>query len=112
MENLLFMFVFGLLACVGVVQMLSWVAIRLGSRRGRVLRVFPIGGKDANTDAQLAQMYSCLQWEANPSRQIYVLMDMGLDEQGARDCTALANGANVLFVRSMSELEAVMRNLH
>ena len=44
------------LACVGFVQVCTWISIRMGSRRSRVYRVFPIGG-EGSTDEQLAQVY-------------------------------------------------------
>lgn len=103
--------ILGLLACVGFIQTASWMAVRLNSRHAAVLRIFPIGGTDKSPGKQMAAMYTCLQWEANPSKQTFVLYDAGLGEQGVRDCESLSKSAGVLFVRNAKELEALLRTL-
>ena len=95
------------LACVGFVQVCTWISIRMGSRRSRVYRVFTNGG-EGRTEEQLAQVYSCLQWEANPSQQVYVLYDVGLDEGGVRECRVLTSGTGIRFVQSAQELDALL----
>lgn len=95
------------LACVGLVETVSWIAVRGAAKYSRILRVFPIGGEGKNTGKQMAAMYACLQWEANPSRQALVLCDMGLDEQGRSDCMKLAESAGVAFVKK-GELETFL----
>ena len=109
MMNILVMIALCLLACVGLVQTASWIAVRLGNKQGRVYRVFPIGGEGKNPGRQMARMYSCLQWESNPSRQVYVLYDMGLDDQAVKDCKELSESAGVAFVRSPHQLDRLMR---
>lgn len=90
--------VLAVLACVGLVETVSWLAVRGAVKHSRVLRVFPVGG-GGNTGRQMSAMYACLQWEANPSRQRVVLYDAGLDDQGVRDCEKLTEGAGVDFIR-------------
>ena len=70
-----------ILACVGFVQCATWLAVRHSCKGNHVYRVIPIGGEGKNTGNQMALMYTCLQWEANPSRQDYVLYGIGLNEQ-------------------------------
>ena len=58
----------------------------------------------------MSLFYACLQWESNPSRESFILYDVGLDEAGARDCAALAQSAGAAFIRSPSELDARLRS--
>lgn len=96
MFDVIFRVLLAVLACVGLVQTVSWLCVRSAVRNRRVVRVFPVG-EDAGK--QMTAMYACLQWEANPSRQTFVLYDAGLTEQGVKDCETLARGAGVAFVR-------------
>lgn len=102
MLNFILHILLALFTCVGVVQTFSWFAVRSATRPFQVLQVFPVGGD--NTAKQMAAMFACLQWEANPAGQTFVLYDVGLDEQGAKDCLELAKGAGASFVRR-GELE-------
>ena len=58
---------------------------------------------------QMSLFYACLQWESNPSGQVLLLYDAGLDERAARDCEELARGAGARFVRSPEELAELLR---
>ena len=97
MLNFILHILLALFTCVGVVQTFSWFAVRSAARPFQILRIFPVGGD--NTAKQMAAMFACLQWEANPAGQTFVLYDVGLDEQGAKDCMELAKGAGASFVR-------------
>lgn len=57
----------------------------------------------------MSLFYACLQWESNPSGQVLLLYDAGLDERAARDCEELARGVGVRFVRSPEELAELLR---
>ncbi|MEM1485334.1 hypothetical protein V6615_10710 [Oscillospiraceae bacterium PP1C4] len=96
--------VMAILGCIGFVQTVTWIAVRCSCKRNKIYRVIPIGGAGKNAGNQMSLMYTCLQWEANPSKQIYVLYDAGLDEQGIKDCEELTRAAGVLFVRTPEEL--------
>lgn len=96
MFDVIFRVLLAVLACVGLVQIVSWICVHSAVRGRRIVRVFPVGG---DAGKQMAAMYACLQWEANPSGQTFVLYDAGLTEQGVKDCEALARGAGVAFVR-------------
>ena len=96
----------GLLACVGLVQAVSWAAVRLARKGGRVYRVVPVGG--AQSGDQMSLVYACLQWEANPSGQRTLVYDAGLDEEAARACQRLAEAAGAAFVRTPWELAAIL----
>lgn len=98
MLDILCKVILAVLACVGLVETVSWLAVRSAAKHSRVLRIFPVGG-GKNTGKQMSAMYACLQWEANPSRQQVVLYDAGLDDQGLQDCEKLTQGAGVAFVR-------------
>ena len=98
-----------ILACVGFVQCATWLAVRHSCKGNHVYRVIPIGGEGKNTGNQMALMYTCLQWEANPSRQDYVLYGIGLDEKEQQACEELARAAGVCFVQTPDELEALLR---
>lgn len=103
---------YGLLAvfaCVGFVHTTAWLAVRLSRKGNRVYKVVPVGGKGKNTGDQMSLFYACLQWESNPSGQVLLLYDAGLDEQGIRDCEELARGAGVRFIRSPEELAELLR---
>lgn len=102
---------FGIVACVGIVHIMAWVMARWGSREVQGARIFAVGGDGRDTGRQMAAMYASLQWEANPARQIYILYDAGLDEQGIKDCETLAQGSGALFVRNQKELDALLRTL-
>ncbi|MFR9190811.1 MAG: hypothetical protein ACLVL7_11755 [Anaerotruncus massiliensis (ex Togo et al. 2019)] len=67
----------------------------------------PVGGRENSGDQM--SFYACLQWESNPSGQVLLLYDAGLDEWAARDCEELARGAGVRFVRSPEELAGLLR---
>lgn len=105
-------FIMAILTCIGFVQVITWIAVRNASRRNAVYRVIPVGGEGKNPGQQMALMFTCLQWESNPSRQIYVLYDAGLDEQGVRDCKELVRDTGALFVRSQEELDDLLRGKH
>lgn len=96
MLDFIFRVLLAVFACVGLVQTVSWFCVRGAVKHRRIVRVFPVGGEDAGK--QMSAMYACLQWEANPSRQSFVIYDAGLTEQGVRDCETLARGAGVAFV--------------
>lgn len=98
MLDLIFRMLLAVLACVGLVETISWIAVRRTARTVPVVRVFPVSGEGKDTGKQMAAMYACLQWEANPSGQRFVLYDAGLEEQGVKDCETLAAGAGVTFV--------------
>lgn len=99
------LFAMAVLSCVGFVHAVTWVAVRHASRRDSVYRIIPVGGEGKNPGQQLALMFTCLQWEANPSGQVYVLYDMGLDEQGVRDCRELVRDTGAIFVQTPQELD-------
>lgn len=110
MMNLILRTLLAILACVGLVQTISWIAVRRTAKQVPVARVFPVGGEGRDTGKQMAAMYACLQWEANPSGQGFVLYDAGLDEQGVRDCETLAAGAGISFVRK-GQLESYLERV-
>ena len=78
--------------------------MRLSRKGNGVYKVVPVGGEGKNSGDQMSLFYACLQWESNPSGQVLLLYDAGLDERAARDCEELARGAGVRFVRSPEEL--------
>ncbi len=96
--------VMAVLGCIGLVEAITWIAVRMSRKGNRVYRVIPIGGEGKNTGDQMSLMYTCLQWEANPSEQVYVLYDAGLDEQGVKACEELTRAAGILFIRTPEEL--------
>lgn len=90
------------LVCVGIVQVISWLFVRAGTRKATIFRVFPV--TQANAGKQMSAMYTCAQWEAKAAREIYVLYDVGLDTQGVHDCEVLSQGTGIAFVHR-GELE-------
>ena len=84
-------------------------AVRLSRKGNGVYKVVPVGGEGKNSGDQMSLFYACLQWESNPSGQVLLLYDAGLDERAARDCEELARGAGVRFVRSPEELAELLR---
>lgn len=91
-------------ACIGFIHAAAWLAVRLSRKGNGVYKVVPVGGEGKNSGDQMSLFYACLQWESNPSGQVLLLYDAGLDERAARDCEELARGAGVRFVRSPEEL--------
>ena len=101
-------FLFVALACIGFVHTAAWIAVRLSCKGNRIYKIVPIGGERAGD--RMSLFYACLQWESNPSRESFILYDVGLDEAGARDCAVLAQSAGAAFIRSPSELDARLRS--
>ncbi len=98
-----------LLACVGLVQLCTWAAVRYSRKSNRVYKVIPIGGEGKNTGDQMSLLYACMQWEANPSRQIYVLYNAGLNEEEIKACEQLTKSTGALFAHTPEELLALMK---
>ena len=109
MFHVIFWTVAAMLACIGFVQVATWILVRAGWKGNHVYRVFPIGGEGKKAGDQMALFYACLQWEANPSRQTYLLYDAGLDAQASKDCAELAKGVGVRLVHSAEELAELMK---
>ena len=98
----------GLLACLGAVQALSWVVVRLCRKGGKVYRVVPVGGVGSRPGDQMSLACACVQWESNPSGQRTVLYDAGLGEGEADACARLARALDAPFVRSPGGLAALL----
>ena len=96
-------------ACIGFIHAAAWLAVRLSRKGNGVYKVVLVGGEGKNSGDQMSLFYACLQWESNPSGQVLLLYDAGLDERAARDCEELARGAGVRFVRSPEELAGLLR---
>lgn len=72
-------------ACIGFIHAAAWLAVRLSRKGNGVYKVVPVGGEGKNSGDQMSLFYACLQWESNPSGQVLLLYDAGLDERaGAR----------------------------
>lgn len=99
-----------LLACLGLVQLFTWIAIRHSCKGNRVYKIIPIGGEGKNAGDQMSLLYACMQWEANPSRQIYVLYNAGLSEEEIAVCVQLTQNTGALFAKTPQELVALMRH--
>lgn len=94
--------------CIGFVQAVAWTMVRAACKQNAIYRVIPIGGEGKDIDRQLALAYTCLQWEANPSRQQYVLYNAGLDEKGMHDCEELAQIIGAVFIKTPEELPLLL----
>ena len=99
-----------LLACLGLVQLCTWAAVRYSWKGNRVYKIIPIGGSGKKTGDQMSLFYACMQWEANPSRQIYVLYNAGLSEEEIEACVQLTKSTGAIFVKTPQELIALMNN--
>lgn len=108
LETLFWIFI-AFLGCIGFVQTVTWLGLRASPKGNMIYRIFPVGGEGKNTGKQMALLYACMQWESNPTHQQYILYDAGLDEQGVKDCTELARGVGIPFVRSAEELQEILR---
>ncbi len=98
----------GALSCVGLMQAVSWVAVRLRRQGNRVYRVVPVGGAGAAIGGQMALAFACLQWLSNPEGAKLVLYDVGLTPAQAQACARLAQGAGIWFARTPQELAALL----
>ena len=96
--------VMAVLSCIGFVQVVSWLAIYTNRKGNRVYKVIPIGGDGIDPDTQLRLTWASLQWESNPARQVYILYDVGLDEEGKEDCRALVRNTGAHFAENPEEL--------
>lgn len=99
-----------LLTCLGFVQLCTWIAIRCSWKGNRVYKIIPIGGEGKKTGDQMSLLYACLQWDANPCHQIYVLYDVGLNEDEVKACEQLTKNTGALFVKTPQQLAALMKN--
>lgn len=109
MWNIVLWFILAVFACVGFVQIVSWIAIRSAWKGNRIYRVVPVGGEGENLEQQLAMVYASLQWESNPSRQKYILYNMGLHQREIEDCCALARDTGIQFANSPEELLKILQ---
>ncbi|MCI8650590.1 MAG: hypothetical protein HFG20_10810 [Anaerotruncus sp.] len=109
MCNIILWFLLAVLACVGFVQVVSWIAVHSAWKGNRVYRVIPVGKDTENLEQQLALVYASLQWESNPSRQKYILYNIGLHQRGIEDCCALARDTGIQFANSPEELLKILQ---
>lgn len=107
MANFITVVFIGALACVGAVHLIAWMLVYFARKKTMSYRVFPIGGEDADTGAQMSAFYTCLHWDANPMGQQYVLYDAGLSPQHRMDCRTLANSTGAMFLTGEMPLETV-----
>ena len=98
----------GLLCCVGLVQVFSWILLWWRGKDIPVYQVIPIGGKGKNPGDQMALALACVQWESNPSGRICLLYDVGLQEEQAQACERLARASGIRMIRSTMELEQLL----
>lgn len=99
-----------LLACLGLVQLCTWFAIRYSRKGNRVYKIIPIGGAGKKAGDQMSLLYACMQWDSNPSRQIYVLYNVGLSEEEIKACEQLTKNTGAFFAKTPQELIALMNN--
>ena len=96
--------VLGTLSCVGLMQVVSWVAVRLRRKGNQV----PVGGAGSVIGSQMSLAFACLQWLSNPEGSQLILYDAGLTPAQAQACARLAQGGGMWFARTPQELSALV----
>lgn len=109
MLDIIVQILIGCFACVGVVQVVSWLFVRCNRRKNKIYRVVPVGGEGNIPEEQMSLMYACIQWEANPAGMQTILYDVGIGQENLKECEQLAKSIGVRLVHSPQELETLLR---
>ena len=102
-------FLLVVLACLGVVQLISWWALQSTGKQGKIYKVVPVGGNQEQVRRQLALAYAGVQWEATAECEEWILYNAGLDPEGEKDCKELGTGGGIRDVSNLEALEALVK---
>lgn len=105
--NIAVLTVLGLMVCVGLVETLSWLAVRVCSKGTHVYKVFPISSEDA-AEKQMSLLHASLEWDACPYTVHCVFYAEGLSDEKYAQCERLANDTGALCARTPEELARIM----